>query len=233
MSSKHLRGDMNFAWPAAEVAVMGPEQAVGIINRREIAEAERRRSATSWEDFSARFGNPYIARMGGQTVGFVGNQPMHLAGVLDIEASRKAARFVRTCDCFNRCCARSRVWEHPHHHAGRGVIPGTCRARRRSTARSSRTGRSCCSPTARRRCRRSRSCCGRLVRRAYLVMSSKHLRGDMNFAWPAAEVAVMGVPEQAVGDHQPARDRPHPRRTTRPTRSRRSRVRSWGATTLR
>ena len=62
MSSKHLRGDMNFAWPAAEVAVMGAEQAVGIIDRREIAAADdpEAKRAELAEDFRLRFGNPYI-----------------------------------------------------------------------------------------------------------------------------------------------------------------------------
>ena len=83
-----------------------------------------------------------FARLGGRSVGIVAQQPAVLAGALDIDASTKAARFVRTCDCFNvpllTLRRRARV---------------SCRASTRSTAGSSATARSCCTPTARRRSR--------------------------------------------------------------------------------
>ena len=86
-----------------------------------------------------------FSRLNGYTVGVVGNQPAQLAGVLDIDASAKAARFVRTCDAFN--IPLLTLCDVP------GFLPGTAR----SGAGSSATGRSCCTPTPRRRSRRSRS----------------------------------------------------------------------------
>ena len=85
-----------------------------------------------------------FARIDGQPVGIVGNQPKMLAGVLDIESSEKAARFVRTCDAFNIPLSPS------------STCPGSCPASTRSTAASSATAPSCSTPTARRRCRASR-----------------------------------------------------------------------------
>src|SRR5213593_1997996 len=86
-----------------------------------------------------------FGRLGGRPVGIVANQPAHLAGCLDINASLKGARFVRFCDCFNLPLV---TFED---------VPGFCPGRRRNTAVSSSTARSCCSRTARPRCRRSRS----------------------------------------------------------------------------
>ena len=82
-----------------------------------------------------------FARIEGRTVGIVANQPMVLAGVLDSDASRKAARFVRFCDAFNIPLVTF------------VDVPASCRAPRRNMAGSSSTGPSCCSRTARRRCR--------------------------------------------------------------------------------
>ena len=83
-----------------------------------------------------------FARLGGHAVGVVGNQPSSLAGVLDIDASNKAARFVRTCDAFNIPLVT--FVDVPGLPAGH---------RRRSGAASSATARSCCTRTQRRRCR--------------------------------------------------------------------------------
>ena len=127
-----------------------------------------------------------FARMGGQTVGFVGNQPMHLAGVLDIEASRKAARFVRTCDCFNIPIVT--LVDIP------GYLPGSSQEYGGIITHGAKLLFAYSEATVPKIAVVLRKAYGG----AYLVMSSKHLRGDMNFAWPAAEVAVMG-PEQAVG----------------------------------
>ena len=127
-----------------------------------------------------------FARLGGHAVGVVGNQPRSLAGVLDIDASNKAARFVRTCDAFNIPLVT--FVDVP------GFLPGH---RRRSGAASSATAPSCSTRTPRRRCRSSTVITRKAYGGAYDVMSSKHIRADFNFAWPTAEVAVMG-PEGAV-----------------------------------
>ena len=126
-----------------------------------------------------------FARMGGSTVGFVGNQPMHLAGVLDIEASRKAARFVRTCDCFNIPVIT--LVDIP------GYLPGSLQEHNAIITHGAKLLFAYSEATVPKIAVVLRKAYGG----AYLVMSSKHLRGDMNFAWPAAEVAVMGA-EQAV-----------------------------------
>ncbi|MEZ5062897.1 MAG: carboxyl transferase domain-containing protein [Solirubrobacterales bacterium] len=76
-----------------------------------------------------------FSRLDGFPVGIVGNQPMHLAGVLDIESSEKAARFVRTCDAYNIPLVTFTD------------VPGSCRAPRRSGTGSSATGRSCSTPS--------------------------------------------------------------------------------------
>ncbi len=111
-----------------------------------------------------------FARMEGSTVGIVANQPLVLAGCLDIDSAKKAARFVRFCDCFNIPILT--FVDVP------GFLPGTAQEY------------------------------GGIIKHgakllfaayggAYDVMSSKHLRGDVNFAWPTAEIAVMG-PKGAV-----------------------------------
>ena len=86
-----------------------------------------------------------FGRLDGQSVGVVGNQPMVLAGVLDIESAEKAARFVRTCDALNIPLS---PWS---------TSPASCPGWTRSTAASSATAPSSCTPTARRRCPTSRS----------------------------------------------------------------------------
>ena len=83
-----------------------------------------------------------FAQLDGKSVGIVANQPSHLAGVLDIDASVKGARFVRFCDAFNIPLV---TFED---------VPGSCPVPRRSSAASSSTARSCCTRLRRRRCRR-------------------------------------------------------------------------------
>ena len=126
-----------------------------------------------------------FARLGGHSVGIVANQPMVLAGVLDIDASEKAARFVRFCDAFNIPIitlvdvpgyhARHGAGARRHHHLGAKLLYAYCEA------------------TVPKLTVMTRKAYGG----AYCVMSSKHIRGDLNLAWPTAEIAVMG-PEGAV-----------------------------------
>jgi len=126
-----------------------------------------------------------FGRMGGRTVGFVCNQPMHLAGSLDINAARKAARFVRFCDCFN--IPLITLVDVP------GYLPGTTQEYGGIISHGAKLLYAYSEATVPKISIILRKSYGG----AYLVMSSKHLRGDMNFAWPTAEIAVMG-PEGAV-----------------------------------
>ncbi|KAA0239377.1 acyl-CoA carboxylase subunit beta [bacterium] len=121
-----------------------------------------------------------LGRMGGRTVGFVCNQPMHLAGSLDINASRKAARFVRFCDCFNIPLVT--LVDVP------GYLPGTSQEYNGIITHGAKLLFAYSEATVPKIAVVLRKAYGG----AYLVMSSKHLRGDMNYAWPTAEVAVMG-----------------------------------------
>ncbi|MBE7519397.1 MAG: acyl-CoA carboxylase subunit beta [Thermoflexaceae bacterium] len=121
-----------------------------------------------------------LGRMGGRTVGFVCNQPMHLAGALDINASRKAARFVRFCDCFNIPLVT--LVDVP------GYLPGTSQEYNGIITHGAKLLFAYSEATVPKIAVVLRKAYGG----AYLVMSSKHLRGDMNYAWPTAEVAVMG-----------------------------------------
>ena len=121
-----------------------------------------------------------LARMGGHTVGIVANQPAYLAGVLDIDASRKAARFVRFCDCFN--IPLLTLIDIP------GFLPGTAQEQGGIIVHGAKLLYAFAEATVPK--------VSVIVRKAYggayLVMSSKHLRGDVNYAWPIAEKAVMG-----------------------------------------
>jgi propionyl-CoA carboxylase beta chain len=126
-----------------------------------------------------------FGRMGGRPVGFVCNQPMHLAGSLDINAARKAARFVRFCDCFN--IPLITLVDVP------GYLPGTTQEYGGIISHGAKLLYAYSEATVPKISIILRKSYGG----AYLVMSSKHLRGDMNFAWPTAEIAVMG-PEGAV-----------------------------------
>jgi propionyl-CoA carboxylase beta chain len=126
-----------------------------------------------------------FGRMNGSTVGVVANQPMVLAGCLDIDASRKAARFVRFCDCFNIPILT--FVDVP------GFMPGTTQEYGAIIKHGAKLLYAYAEATVPKITLITRKAYGG----AYDVMSSKHLRGDVNFAWPSAEIAVMG-PQGAV-----------------------------------
>ena len=126
-----------------------------------------------------------FARLNGWTVGVVGNQPRSLAGVLDIDSSVKGARFVRTCDAFNIPLVT--FVDVP------GFLPGTAQEWGGIIRHGAKLLYAYCEATVPKLAVITRKAYGG----AYDVMSSKHIRADFNFAWPTAEVAVMG-PEGAV-----------------------------------
>ncbi len=126
-----------------------------------------------------------FARLGGHAVGVVGNQPAALAGVLDIDASVKAARFVRTCDAFNVPLVT--FVDVP------GFLPGTAQEWGGIIRHGAKLLYAFAEATVPKLTVITRKAYGG----AYDVMSSKHIRADFNVAWPTAEVAVMG-PEGAV-----------------------------------
>ena len=126
-----------------------------------------------------------FARMDGSTIGIVANQPMVLAGCLDIDSSRKAARFVRFCDCFNIPIVT--FVDVP------GFLPGTAQEHGAIIKHGAKLLFAFAEATVPKVTLITRKAYGG----AYDVMSSKHLRGDVNFAWPSAEIAVMG-PKGAV-----------------------------------
>jgi propionyl-CoA carboxylase beta subunit len=126
-----------------------------------------------------------FARLGGRSVGIVGNQPSALAGVLDIDASVKAARFVRTCDAFNVPLVT--FVDVP------GFLPGTAQEWGGIIRHGAKLLYAYAEATVPKLTVITRKAYGG----AYDVMSSKHIRADVNVAWPTAEVAVMG-PEGAV-----------------------------------
>ena len=126
-----------------------------------------------------------FARLGGHSVGLVANQPQVLAGVLDIDASEKAARFVRFCDSFNLPVVT--LVDVP------GFMPGTLQEHGGIIRSGAKLLHAYCEATVPKVTIVLRKAYGG----AYIVMSSKHLRGDVNLAWPSAEIAVMG-PEGAV-----------------------------------
>src|SRR5947209_3558258 len=126
-----------------------------------------------------------FARLGGHSVGVVGNQPRALAGVLDIDSAVKAARFVRTCDAFNIPLVT--FVDVP------GFLPGTAQEWGGIIRHGAKLLYAYAEATVPKLAVITRKAYGG----AYDVMSSKHIRADFNFAWPTAEVAVMG-PEGAV-----------------------------------
>src|SRR4051794_34994004 len=126
-----------------------------------------------------------FARMEGATIGIVANQPMVLAGCLDIDSSRKAARFVRFCDCFNIPIVT--FVDVP------GFLPGTAQEYGGIIKHGAKLLFAFGEATVPKVTVITRKAYGA----AYDVMSSKHIRGDVNFAWPTAEIAVMG-PKGAV-----------------------------------
>lgn len=126
-----------------------------------------------------------FARMDGHTVGIVANQPMVLAGCLDIASSTKAARFVRFCDCFNIPIVT--FVDVP------GFLPGTAQEYGGIIKHGAKLLYAYAEATVPKLTVITRKAYGG----AYDVMASKHLRGDVNYAWPTAEIAVMG-PKGAV-----------------------------------
>jgi acetyl-CoA carboxylase carboxyltransferase component len=126
-----------------------------------------------------------FARLGGHPVGIVANNPAALAGTLDIDSSVKAARFVRTCDAFNVPLVT--FVDVP------GFLPGTAQEWGGIIRHGAKLLYAYCEATVPKLAVITRKAYGG----AYDVMSSKHIRADFNFAWPSAEVAVMG-PEGAV-----------------------------------
>jgi propionyl-CoA carboxylase beta chain len=126
-----------------------------------------------------------FGRIEGSTVGFVANQPMALAGVLDSDASRKAARFVRFCDCFNIPLVTLVV--------GRGFCPATAQEHGGIIKHGAKLLFAYAEATVPKVTVITRKAYGG----AYDVMASKHMRADVNYAWPSAQIAVMG-PKGAV-----------------------------------
>jgi acetyl-CoA carboxylase carboxyltransferase component len=122
-----------------------------------------------------------FARIGGRSIGIVAQQPLVLAGALDIDASTKAARFVRTCDCFN--VPLLTLVDVP------GFMPGVAQEDGGIIRHGAKLLYAYCEATVPKMTVITRKAYGG----AYDVMSSKHVRGDINLAWPTAEIAVMGA----------------------------------------
>jgi acetyl-CoA carboxylase carboxyltransferase component len=126
-----------------------------------------------------------FARLGGHSIGIVAQQPQVLAGVLDIDSSEKAARFIRFCDCFNVPII---TFEDVP-----GFLPGVGQEHGGIIRSGAKLLYAYCETTVPKITVITRKAYGG----AYCVMNSKHIRGDLNLAWPTAEIAVMG-PEGAV-----------------------------------
>jgi propionyl-CoA carboxylase beta chain len=122
-----------------------------------------------------------FARLGGRSIGIVANQPMYLAGVLDVNSSIKAARFTRFCDCFN--IPLLVLVDVP------GFLPGTDQEWNGIIVHGAKLLYALSEATVPRVTVITRKAYGG----AYDVMNSKHIGADMNFAWPSAEIAVMGA----------------------------------------
>lgn len=140
--------------------------------------------ANSFFEVHANFAENIVvgfARIAGRSIGVVANQPAVLAGVLDINASQKAARFVRFCDCFNIPLL---VLEDVP-----GFLPGTDQEWNGIISNGAKLLYAFCEATVPRITVITRKAYGG----AYDVMNSKHIGADMNFAWPTAEIAVMGA----------------------------------------
>jgi len=126
-----------------------------------------------------------FARLNGRSVGIVGQNPAHLAGVLDIDSSTKGGRFVRFCDCFN--IPLITFVDVP------GFLPGVAQEHGGIIRHGAKLLYAYCEATVPKITVITRKGYGG----AYVVMGSKHVRGDINYAWPSAEIAVMG-PQGAV-----------------------------------
>ena len=122
-----------------------------------------------------------FARLAGRSIGIVGNQPMNLAGVLDVDSSKKGARFVRFCDCFN--IPLLVLVDVP------GFLPGTDQEWNGIITNGAKLLYAFSEATVPRVTLITRKAYGG----AYDVMNSKHIGADLNFAWPSAEIAVMGA----------------------------------------
>ena len=122
-----------------------------------------------------------FARLNGRSVGIIANQPSYLAGVLDINASRKASRFIRFCDAFN--IPLITLIDVP------GFLPGTSQEYGGIITHGAKLLYAYAEATVPKISVITRKAYGG----AYVVMSSKHIAGDINFAWPTAEIAVMGA----------------------------------------
>ena len=122
-----------------------------------------------------------FGRMQGRTVGFVANQPLVLAGCLDIDSGKKGGRFVRFCDCFNIPIVT--FVDVP------GFLPGVSQEHNGIIKNGAKLLFAYAEATVPKVTIITRKAYGG----AYVVMSSKHLRGDINYAWPSAEIAVMGA----------------------------------------
>ena len=154
--------------------------------RELIREGRRRgRILRAAADLRARTSSSASARMEGAPVGIVANQPMVLAGCLDIDSSRKAARFVRFCDASTSRSSPS------------STCRASCPARRRNIGGIIKHGAKLLYAYAEATVPKVTVITRKAYGGAYDVMSSKHLRGDVNYAWPTAEIAVMG-PKGAV-----------------------------------
>ena len=180
--------------PSASRAGAEPRQVYDV---RDVIRAlvDTRRAARGVASAGRATWSPRFARIDGRPVGVVANQPWHLGGVIDADASQKAARFVRTCNAFGLPLVV--LVDTP------GFLPGTQaggRGRdppRREAAARVRRGRGA---------EARRSCCARRYGGGYITMNSKDLGADLAFAWPDAEIGVMGA-EAGGGDRAPARDR--------------------------
>lgn len=126
-----------------------------------------------------------FARMGGRSIGLIANQPMYLAGALDINSSNKAARFIRFCDAFNISIVT--LVDTP------GYLPGADQEHNGIIRHGSKLLFAYCEATV------PKVTCiiGKAYGGAYIAMGSKNLRADINYAWPSAEIAVLG-PEAAI-----------------------------------
>jgi acetyl-CoA carboxylase carboxyltransferase component len=122
-----------------------------------------------------------FARLGGRSVGVVANQPDVLAGVLDVSSSRKAARFIRTCDAFGLPLIS--LVDVP------GFLPGVDQEHGGAIVHGAKLLYAYCEARVPKLCVILRKAFGG----AYIVMSSKHVGGDLNLAWPSAQIAVMGA----------------------------------------
>ena len=153
--------------------------------RRGLTHRRRRRLLRGAGALRARTSSSAFSRLGGRPIGIVGNQPAQLAGVLDIDASEKAARFVRFCDAFNIPLVT--FTDVP------GFLPGTSQEWGGIIRHGAKLLYAFTEATVPKLTVVTRKAYGG----AYDVMNSKHMLADFNFAWPQAEVAVMG-PEGAV-----------------------------------